>query len=122
MENLIFVREAIETNPEEYVGIEISRLKSIRDDLQELQEYKFLETNFGCPVKVMYSAMTSGVWIRDSRSNELHYAVVTELYKSEEKGIEKWYLRCNIKNSNACYLVLLESYKHTWWLRKDKSK
>lgn len=122
MENLIFVREAIEVNSEECVGIEISRLKSIKDDLQELQEYKFLETHFGCPIKVMYTAVTAGVWIRDSRSDELHYAVVTELYKSEERDIEKWYLRCNIKNSNACYLVLLESYKYTWWLRKDKSK
>lgn len=93
-------------------------LKLNNEWAEELDYYKDLEEQIGCPLNVLFKALRDGLY--DEYGN---------LYKGDEFYLNyNWllskpndkYLSFNV--INTYFEFKLTDYKKTWWLRKDKSE
>lgn len=94
-----------------HYGISISKnlLQSAYDKLGKLED---LEEQFGCPLDVVFKALTNGVYYGDN-ANWMRWVAVD--------------LHINLEGEYVLYFSYEESfltndYKKTWWLKEDKSE
>lgn len=80
----------------------------------KLCELEDLEEQIGCPLEVVFKALTNGVYVKDfpNESNTLKmFGLNLTNIENEWYMITKFYANVKVKD-----------YKKTWWLRKDKSE
>lgn len=82
------------------------------DLYNKLGQLEDLEEELGCPLEVIFKALTNGVYYEDV-ANCMKYMVVD--------------LHLNLEGEYVLYFddeeyLLTKNYKKTWWLKKDKSE
>lgn len=97
--------------------------KDIEDCRTKLGKCEDLEEEIGCPVKVIYKALTDGVYTEvdtygKDAGNGLRY--FKEIYISIN-GIELLH-NSMFKGIESIGIRQLKDYKKTWWLKPDKSE
>ena len=91
----------------------IKVLDDVEKELEELSKYKNLEQELGCPLEVVFKAITKGIYYEDI-TNRMRYNFV-DLHQNLD-GIFTMYCD-DIEEHFLC-----KNYKKTWWLRDDKSE
>lgn len=116
--NLITVYFSNATDPHQATlnNAIVNRLNDIANKLekQEMEnaEYKKLEKPLGCPLDVVFKAITNGVYYEDV-ANRIQYLPV-ELHFSLDGD---FVLFCNDDE-----YLLVKNYKKTWWLMENKEE
>ena len=87
-------------------------LNDAADIAKQLMQYKDLEKQIGCPLKVLFKALTNGIYCEDVNNNI--YYISVDLHINLD-GV--WLLFFN-----DAEWVLTKNYKKTWWLREDGSE
>ena len=116
--NLISVYFSNATNPYQTTlnNAVVNRLNDIANKLEkqekENSKYKQLEEQLGCPLDVVFKALTNGVYYEDV-ANCMKYMVVD--------------LHLNLEGEYVLYFddeeyLLTKNYKKTWWLMKNKEE
>lgn len=89
-------------------------LTKIIEMATDLLEYKKVEEQLGCPLEVVFKALTNGVYVKDfpNESNTLKmFGLNLTNIENEWYMITKFYANVKVKD-----------YKKTWWLKADKSE
>ena len=79
---------------------------------KQLIKYKQLEEEIGCPLDVVFKALSNGIYYGDNANWMMWVAVDLHL---------------NLKGEYVLYFseeekFLTKDYKKTWWLREDRSE
>jgi hypothetical protein len=99
------------------------RLDSANQVVHELLGYKQLEEQIGCPLEVIFKALTNGfkfivsnhkLGTLNQRVNQMIYCDYAYLYYPND--VKEW---CISTINDYFYL---KDYQKTWWLKEDKSE
>ena len=93
----------------EQLGIDINGLVDITDYIGEKED---LEEQIGCPLEVVFKALTNGIYVKDLPSENLIKQLGLKLSSIETE--------CYLSNKTMC--VNVRDYKKSFWLRNDKSE
>ena len=106
---------------------------SILDLSAKLGKFEDLEEELGCPLKVVFKALISGIIVRnDEDLIEIGYSDREDKYvnfSTEEIYLKNWQSHGIEKTTNCFQItfgddgewcVYLDDYKKTWWLPSDK--
>lgn len=122
--------DLIGANRKDLEGTYDCELSCLVDKLGQLED---LEKELGCPLDVVFKAMTMGIMIKNSDEFwEHNYSEYDEKYvyfSTEEISLKNW--QChgidNVTNSFQInfgdddeFCVYLKDYKRTWWLKGEK--
>lgn len=77
-----------------------------------LAKYRKLEKDLGCPLEVVFKAISNGIYIKDMPREDLIKQFGLKLSNIENE----WYL------SNNIMCVNIKDYKTLFWLKEDKSE
>lgn len=86
--------------------------QKILEIMQENKKYKSLEEEIGCPLDIVFKALTNGVYYEDV-ANCMKY-ISADLHQNLEGDYVLYF--------SAEEYLLTNDYKKTWWLKKDKSE
>lgn len=89
----------------------IATTREINNKLGELED---LEEQIGCPLEVVFRALTIGIWYEDVANRMTHIGVGLDTANYDGEYILREY------NDETRFLP--RNYKKTWWLKKDKSE
>lgn len=83
--------------------------------LDDLQQYKEIEDQLGCPIKITFKALINGIYTKECESDKLEWFEVRGIEKDGLSVISKVcsYAECD-------FTCKFKDYKKTWWLREDK--
>lgn len=81
---------------------------------KKLGQLEDLEEELGCPLEVIFKALTIGIWYEDVANRMTHIGVGLDTANYDCEYILREY------NNETSFLS--RNYKKTWWLRKDKSE
>ncbi|MBR3208803.1 MAG: hypothetical protein IKF82_00900 [Bacilli bacterium] len=96
-------------NADDYIKLPTKDKQEFINKLGELED---LEEQLGCPLEIVFKALTNGVYYEDV-ANRMNYMSVD--------------LHLNLEGEYVLYFtdeeyLLTKNYKKTWWLKKDKSE
>ena len=101
--------------------------------IQKLGKLEDIEEELGCPLEVVFKAMTMGILVKNhedlieigysDRRDKYVYFSTEEIYLKnwQSHGIEKTTNRFQITyGDDGEWCVYLEDYQKTWWLKGEK--
>ena len=77
-----------------------------------LAKYRKLEEQLGCPLEVVFKAISNGIYVKDLPREDLNKYFGLRLSNIETE----WYL------SNNVLCVNIKGYKTVFWLKEDKNE
>ena len=97
----------------------------IKQDLEELEKYKSIEKELGCPIEVLIKAIKGGIWFINEydKLEQIDEELTFNIKLATGKFIiSNDYYCCKNKEIYKANDIYLEDYKKTWWLKEDKSE
>lgn len=102
----------------EYKCFTVEEFKSIRKDLERLEQYKSIEEEIGIDLTVLFTALKNGVYYFDEQGQLIHdYVWLVNNYVAE--GVPDK-LSFSFKTSHNRQVLLFEDYGKTWALYKQQ--
>lgn len=90
------------------------RYEDCKNNVNELEGFKDLQKEVGCPLDVVFRAVTYGIWTEDVSNRMIHMGV--------DLTANNYDMDLVLRSYDDNYRVLLRNYNRTWWLREDKSE
>lgn len=110
-----------------------NELSTELDAIHQLGRFEDIEEELGCPLVVVFKAMTMGILVKNhedlieigysDRKDKYVYFSTEEIYLKnwQSHGIEKTTNRFQITyGDDGEWCVYLEDYQKTWWLKGEK--
>jgi len=76
--------------------------------------YNNLTKKLGCPLGVVFKALKDGIFCENERGYAINLRVHLQFVEANAKY--------NLLDFNYDFILPLEDYKKTWWLKEDRSE
>lgn len=117
-ENKIIEERMRKTLNTEYKCFTVEEFKSIRRDLDRLEQYKTIEKEIGLGLTIIFSALKNGVWYFDEQGQLLHdYVWLVNNYVGT--GVPDK-LSFSFKTFLSGKILLFAGYGKEWALTKER--